>query len=262
MSVRFPVPLWQSPWPERLSRTLPKLLLCLDYDGTLTPIAARPDEARPPDALLPLLSRLVENPHIAVAIVSGRALPDLRALLPVRGLIYIGTHGCEIGTADGGTRLLVPGGVVSLAISRLRQEITPILFDAPGLLLEDKRYALALHYRLAQPQEMWIIEEFLAAVRAYQRKGITLEVINGKKVVEVRPVGGSKGKAVQFLLAGEHTNTLPIYIGDDLTDEEAFVTLGERGITIVVADPPRASAAQYYLNDTREVLHFLSVLVS
>jgi len=154
----------------------------------------------------------------------------------------------------------VPGGVVSLAIARLRQEITPMLFDLPGLFLEDKRYALALHYRLARPQDMWAIEEFLAAVRAYQRKGITLEVIHGKKVIEVRPVGSNKGKAVQFLLAGEYINTLPVYIGDDLTDEEAFVALGDRGITIVVADPPRASAAKYYLSDTREVHRFLSGL--
>ncbi len=262
MLERMPVSLWKSPWPERLRCALPRLLLCLDYDGTLTPIAERPDEARPPAALLTLLSRLVEHPHIAVAIVSGRALPDLRALLPIPGLVFIGTHGCEVGTADGGTRLLVPGGVVSLAITRLRQEIAPMLFDSPGLLLEDKRYALALHYRLARPEDMRVIEGFLAAVREYQRKGITLEVIHGKKVVEVRPVGSNKGKAVQFLLAGKYTNTLPIYIGDDLTDEEAFVALGERGVTIIVADPPRASAAQCYLKDHREVLRFLSGLVS
>lgn len=261
MRVEQPVSLWQSPWPERLRRTSPKLLLCLDYDGTLVPIAARPEKALPTPALLTLLSQLIAHSHITVVIVSGRALPDLRTLLPVRGLVYIGTHGCEIGTADGGTRLLVPGGMVTLAIARLHQEIAPMLVDAPGLLLENKRYALALHYRLAQPQDMWVIEEFLAAVRTYQRKGITLEVIHGNKVVEVRPVGSNKGKAVQFLLAGEHTNTLPIYIGDDLTDEEAFTALDERGVTVVVADPPRASAAQYYLHDTREVLRFLSGLV-
>ena len=262
MLEKMPVSLWKSPWPEQLHRTLPRSLLCLDYDGTLTPIAEHPDEARPSAALLALLSRLVEHPHIAVAIVSGRALPDLRALLLIPGLVFIGTHGCEVGTADGGTRLLVPGGVVSLAIARLRQEIAPTLFDSPGLFLENKRYTLALHYRLARPQDMQPVEGFLAAVREYQCKGITLEVIHGKKVIEVRPVGSNKGKAVQFLLAGKYTNTLPIYIGDDLTDEEAFVSLGERGITIVVADPPRTSAAQYYLKDTREVLRFLSVLVS
>ncbi len=256
----LPVSLWQSPWPERLCRTMPRLLLCLDYDGTLTPIAARPEEARPTPALLSLLSQLVQRPNLVVAIVSGRSLLDLRTLLPVPGLVFIGTHGCEIGTPDGKTKLLVPGGVVSLAIARLRQEIAPTLVNSPGLILEDKRYALALHYRLAQSQDTWAIEEFLAAVRAYQRKGITLEVIHGKKVIEVRPVGSSKGRAVQFLLAGEHANTFPIYIGDDLTDEEAFTALSERGITILVADPPQASAARYYLNNPPEVLRFLSML--
>jgi trehalose-phosphatase len=146
-------------------------------------------------------------------------------------------------------------------IARLHQEIAPTLVNTPGLFLEDKRYALALHYRQAQPQDAWVIEEFLAAVRAYQRKGITLEILHGKKVIEVRPVGSNKGKAVQFLIAGEHAHTLPVYIGDDTTDEEAFSALNERGITIVVADSPRASAAQYYLNDTADVLRFLSTLV-
>jgi trehalose 6-phosphate phosphatase len=258
---RVPTSLWQSPWPEQLRRTVPRLLLCLDYDGTLAPIADRPDEARPTSALLTLLSQLVQRPNLVVTIVSGRSLPDLRSLLPVQGLMFIGTHGCEVGTVDGKTRLLIPGGVVSLAIARLHQEIAPTLINAPGLFLEDKRYALALHYRQAQPQDAWAIEEFLAAVRAYQRKGITLEVIHGKKVIEVRPVGSNKGKAVQFLLAGEHAQTLPVYIGDDTTDEEAFLALSERGITIVVAESPRASAAQYYLNDTAEVLRFLSTLV-
>jgi trehalose-phosphatase len=234
----------------------------LDYDGTLTPIAARPEDARPSPSLLTLLSQLVQRPNLVVAIVSGRALPDLRTLLPVSGLLFIGTHGCEIGTADGKTRLLIPGGVVSLAIARLHQEIAPTLANAPGLFLEDKRYALALHYRQAQPQDAWAIEEFLAAVRAYQRKGITLEIIHGKKVIEVRPVGSNKGKAVQFLLAGEHANTLPIYIGDDVTDEEAFAVLSERGVTVVVTDSLRPSAAQYYLNDIADVLRFLVTLVS
>ena len=256
-----PVSLWQSPWPERLCRTRSRLLLCLDYDGTLAPISARPEDSRPTAALLTLLSALIKRPNATVAIVSGRSLADLRALLPLPGLVYVGTHGCEVGTADGETRLLVPGGVVSLAIARLRQEIAPALVDAPGLILEDKRYALALHYRLAQPQDTWAIDAFLAAVRAYQRKGITLEVIHGKKVIEVRPVGSSKGKAVQFLLAGEHANTLPVYIGDDITDEEAFTVLGERGVTIIVADSTRSSAAQYYLHDTSDVLRFLSTLV-
>ncbi len=259
---KIPTSLWQSPWPERLRRTVPRLLLCLDYDGTLAPIAARPDEARPTPALLTLLSQLIKRPNVVVAIVSGRSLSDLRTLLPVQGLMFIGTHGCEIGTVDGKTRLLIPGGVVSLAISRLRQEIAPTLINAPGLFLEDKRYALALHYRQAQPQDTWAIEEFLAAVRAYQRKGITLEIIYGKKVIEVRPVGSNKGKAVQFLLAGEHAQTLPVYIGDDATDEEAFLALSERGVTVVVNESPGASAAQYYLSDTTEVIRFLSTLVS
>jgi trehalose 6-phosphate phosphatase len=257
-----PQPLWLNAQLERFFRTAPRLFLCLDYDGTLVPIAPRPEEARPTAALLTLLSQFVHHPHMKVAVVSGRSLADLRALLPVDGMAYIGTHGGEMCTAAGETRRLMLGGVVAMAIARLRQDIAPAFLQTPGFFLEDKHYALALHYRLAQPEdEEWAIRQFLVAVQEYQRKGIPLEIIHGKKVVEVRPVGVNKGRAVQSLLEAEHRTTLPIYIGDDLTDEEAFQSLNGRGLTILVTDLPQPTAARYTLRNPQEVLRFLSFLL-
>lgn len=259
----LPQPLWLNSQLERFCRAAPRLFLCLDYDGTLVPIASRPEDARPTAALLTLLAQFVQHPHIKVAIVSGRSLSDLRALLPIQGMAYIGTHGGEMCTAAGETRRLVLGGVVAMAIARLHQDLAPLLSQTSGFVLEDKQYALALHYRLAQPEEEeWAIRQFLTAVQEYQRKGILLEVIYGKKVVEVRPVGVSKGRAVQSLLEAEHRTTLPIYVGDDLTDEEAFQTLHGRGLTILVADSPYYTAAQYTLRSPQEVSRFLSFLLN
>ncbi len=261
----FPVPfhVFSRSEVEDQCRTAPQLFLVLDYDGTLVPIAPRPEGARPAPAVLTLLSQLAQTPYVKVAIVSGRPLPDLCTLLPVQGITYIGTHGLEVRTATGETRQLVAVDALAPVIARLRQDLTPLLIDNPGFLLEDKRYALALHYRLAQPEEgEQAVVQLFTAVHKYQRKGVPLEVIRGKKVVEVRPVGVNKGKAVQSLLASETKTTLPVYIGDDFTDEDAFQALKGRGLAVLVADPPRRTAAHYYLKDPEEVACFLSRVLS
>ena len=240
-----------------------KLWLGLDYDGTLVPIAARPEDARPTPALLSLLVQLARLPSVEVVIVSGRPLADLCAVLSLPGITYVGTHGLEIRTATGETRSLLPAGAFTTVIARLRREIETTITGRPGLVIEDKRHMLALHYRLASEEHAeQAVAQLLATVQAYQRRGVALEVLHGKKVVEVRPVGVNKGKAIQSLLEqGDHT-ILPLYLGDDVTDEDAFHALKGRGLTILVADPPRRTAAQYYLRHPEEVSSFLSRMLS
>lgn len=250
---------FSTPDLEVLWRTAPQLFLCLDYDGTLVPIASRPEEARPTAALLALLSQLTRAPGIKVAIVSGRPLSDLCALLPVAGMACIGTHGLELRTASGKVHQFVPVGAFTTVVARLRRDLAPLLSQISGLLLEDKRYTLALHYRLAQPAEAErAVAQFLAVTRTYQKKGVTLEVLQGKKVVEVRPVGVNKGKAIQSLREYRDKATVFVSLGDDATDEEAFQALNSRGPTILVADPPQPTAARYYLKNPEEVSRFLS----
>jgi len=252
-----------APEVETRCRDAAKLWLGLDYDGTLVPIAARPEDARPTPALLSLLVQLARLPFVKVVVVSGRPLADLCALLSVPGITYVGTHGLEIRTATGETRSLMPAGAFTMVMARLRREIETTIAGHPGVLLEDKRSMLALHYRLASEEDGELaVAQFLITVQAYQRRGVALEVLHGKKVVEVRPVGVNKGKAVQSLLErGDHT-ILPLYVGDDVTDEDAFQALNGRGLTILVADPPRRTAAQYYLRHPEEVSYFLSRVLS
>ncbi len=262
-SFMLPRHLLSIPNLDALCRAAPRLFLGLDYDGTLVPIAPRPEEARPTPALHALLAQLAQAPRVEVALISGRPLSELCALLPVLGISYVGTHGLEMRTVTGEVRQLIPAGAFTTIMARLRRDISPIVASDPGFLLEDKRYALALHYRQARPETSERgVARFLSAVLAYQRKGVALEVIHGKKVVEVRPVGVNKGKAVQCLLRRESNMTLPLYLGDDATDEDAFRLVNGRGLTILVADPPQRTAARYYLRTPQEVFNFLSHLLS
>lgn len=255
--------LFSIPNLDALCETAARIFLGLDYDGTLVPIASCPEEARPTPDLRALLSQLGQAPRIEVAIVSGRPLAELCTLLPIPGISYVGTHGLEMCTAAGETRQLIPAGAFTTVMARLRRNLSPIVASDPGFLLEDKRYALALHYRQAQPETGERgVARFLAAVLEFQRKGVALEVIHGKKVVEVRPVGVSKGKAIQYLLSHENNATLPFYLGDDATDEDAFQVVNGRGLTVLVADSPQRTAARYYLRDPREVCDFLSHLLA
>ena len=237
------------------------LFVGLDYDGTLVPIAPRPEDARPSVTVLSRLSQLAQTPTVTVALMSGRSLADLRALVPIPKITYVGTHGLEIFTPMGQMPPLVPNGVVSLIMARLCQDAEALVAGKAGFFVEDKRHAVALHYRLARQQETdTTIAQFLACVRRYQRQGAALEVLHGKMIVEVRPIGVNKGKALQSLLTTGLSRPLPLYLGDDVTDEDAFQSVNHiGGISIIVAErPPQRSAARYYLHDSEEVVRFLT----
>jgi len=264
-SFMLPQHALSTPDVEVQCRTALRLLLALDYDGTLVPSVSHSVEARPAPAMLDLLSHLARAPGVEVAVVSGRPLAELRSLLPVPGLVYLGTHGLEICSATGQTRHLIPTGAFTTvtAIGCLQRDVTDMLTGRTGFFLEDKHYALALHYCLALPEEAErAVEKFLTAVQAYQRKGITLEVFHGKEVVEVRPLGVNKGKAVQSLLTLRNTAALPVYLGDEATDEDTFRTMNGHGLTIAVADPPGHTAARYYLQNSQQVSCFLARLLN
>lgn len=250
--------------PELTMQTAadPHLLVALNYDGTLVPIAPRPEDARPTVTMLNLLLQLARAPGVTVVIVSGRPLAELGALLPVQGVVYIGTHGLEVCTVDGKVTSFLPRGAFSTILMRLRRQLEDMVEKTPRVFVENKGQMLALHYRLARPEAAeQVVAKFLAIVRGYQAKGVALEVLHGKKVLEVHPVGVNKGKALQFLLRLCNPATLPLYIGDDATDEQAFRGLLRRGLTILVADPPRLTAAQCYVRNPEEVWQFLTHLL-
>ncbi|GGN01405.1 trehalose 6-phosphate phosphatase [Thermus composti] len=216
----------------------------LDYDGTLAPIAERPESAFPhPEALRVLRALMERHP---VYVVTGRRVKDLEPLLPLPGLRVVGGHGLEEGTLFGEVRPLFP---VDLGPLRAR------LPSCPGVRVEDKGFALALHYRGAEDEE-----KARACLEAWLKKAeglfkaLGLEALPGKKVLELKPKGVDKGQAVLRLLK-RHPGHTPIYIGDDTTDEAAFQALRGQGLTFKVGEGP--TAAQGRLRDVEEVLTYL-----
>jgi trehalose 6-phosphate phosphatase len=247
------------------TEALPKdqhLLLLLDYDGTLVEIAPRPELARPTQELIHVLGRLASLPGLALVVVSGRSLMNLRELLPIRGLNYLGSHGAEgLIAGESWTPKIDTGNKDEQEV--LQRQLIGKLADLSGWWLETKSMGFALHYRQARPNEeeriMSVLESWLAQVDRSGRH----QILRGKKVVEILPHGVSKGSAIQeILLFSGFSDHFPIYIGDDVTDESAFQVLQGRGLTIKVGVGTGATAATYLLPHPAAVRQFLALVTN
>jgi trehalose 6-phosphate phosphatase len=205
--------------------------LFLDIDGTLVAIAPTPEAARPAPGLLRLLTELREACEGALAVVSGRQLDSIDAVLEPLLLPAAGLHGWQRRRADG---TLVAREEPMALMERLRPLLTHYVNQRQGLRLEDKGGSLALHYRLAP--------EYGAPLLRYARRIAeaepALRVIAGRKVVEFQPRGADKGQAVRaFLSEPPFAGRRPVYAGDDTTDEDGFAAVNEMGgLSIRIAD--------------------------
>ncbi|MCP3655784.1 MULTISPECIES: trehalose-phosphatase [Herbaspirillum] len=223
--------------------------LFLDFDGTLVDLAPQPEEIVVPPELITLLQRIQQESDGALAIVSGRPLDQLDFFLAPLRLPAAGVHGAERRTADG--RILqqpVPD------VHHLRERLLPLVESHPGLQLELKRGALALHYRHAAHLEQRCVETMMDALR--HEPGFTL--LHGKMVVEAKP-HINKGDAVAaFLHEAPFRGRRPVFIGDDVTDEAGFaIAQGEvfGGFGIKIGAGP--SQALQRLADPAAVLNLL-----
>lgn len=201
---------------------LDDVALFFDVDGTLIDIAPRPDEVFVSPGLLKSLARLQEQTDGAVAIVSGRALSDIDRLFHPLKLAAIGGHGAEMRPT--------PDGPVDTANAYpLHGDLTAQLISfcegREGVIIENKGYSLAIHYRLAPEQES-AIRDGVAAICA--KWPGTISVLPGKAVVEVKHTGVSKGTALKKLMKlPPFAGRAPIFIGDDTTDEAAIAAMPE-----------------------------------
>ena len=237
---------------------LSALALFLDVDGTLLEIAARPQAVSVPDGLRQRLRALSLASGGGVALVSGRAINDLDALFAPLTLPSAGLHGFEHRSASGVyTRRPPPS---TAALESARAAMLHLVRQHTGLLLEDKRFALALHYRDAP----WLEDTVVTTMRDIAASvSDELELQRGKMVVELRPLAATKAKAVAtFLDEAPFAGRTAIFIGDDLTDESAFELVNRRGGLSAVVNAARPSAARARLADVTAVRDWLAQLQS
>ncbi|OGQ08006.1 MAG: trehalose-phosphatase [Deltaproteobacteria bacterium RBG_19FT_COMBO_46_12] len=239
-------------------KTANRIFFFFDYDGTLTPIVSRPEKAVLSKETRALLLALKKSPKFLLAIVSGRSLKDIRELVGLKGVYYVGNHGLEVFAPKRGIKKLVPEKVVP-ELGRIRDQLNNQLKDVDGVLIEDKGWILAIHYRNVDPRQVPPI--FMALKQEIKDSMVPLCLGHGKMVFEIRPQSTvNKGTAVIELLDQVNQDgLLPIYIGDDQTDEDAFQALKKIGMTIFVGLPGRSSA-KYYVNEPFEVHHFLKMI--
>lgn len=238
-----------------------RLALFLDYDGTLTPIVDRPELAILSADMRATVKALAD--HCTVTIISGRDRRDVEQLVNLDSLFYAGSHGFDIAGPHGWHVQHEPAAQYIPAIDGAERTLRETLRGVHGTIVERKKYSVALHYRLVADADMHTMHE---AVRAALSEQPELRKMDGKKVFELQPrIDWDKGKAVLWLLQALDLNTtavLPLYLGDDITDEDAFKALDGLGIGIVVGEDARPSIARYVLKNPDKVHEFLQRLIS
>lgn len=237
-------------------------ILLLDFDGVLSAIAPTPDEAFISNENLALLKKCAKI--FPVALITGRKLIDIEKKIGIKNFLYIASHGLEWKENKKYHIKMVPQKIIK-AICLAKEKIRPLMSRYPGMIFEDKNFMLAVHYRI---MNLKLVNAFIREVTSILKpivKNNKLRLDHNLKTFELRPeINWDKGDSALF--ATEYfnkkigKNLIPIYLGDGLTDEDAFLALKKNGITIRVGKNNKSSA-KWYLKNQKEVNLFLSLLL-
>ncbi|KAH9677280.1 putative trehalose-phosphate phosphatase 4 [Citrus sinensis] len=236
-----------------------KIAVFLDYDGTLSPIVDDPNRAFMSDEMRAAVREVAK--YFPTAIVSGRSREKVKEFVELSNVYYAGSHGMDIQApprpvkaCEGKYHTLVPGKKI---IKELEEETKKI----QGARIEDNRFCISVHFRQVREEDYSVLQE---KVKAVLRNYPDFDLSEGKKVMEIRPsIEWDKGHALEYLLdtlgLSNPNDVLPLYIGDDRTDEDAFKVIESRGqgYPIIVSSTPKETKASYSLKDPSEVLTFL-----
>ncbi len=247
-----------SSWDQVVSilSSYKQIALFLDYDGTLTPIAPKPELALLDPEIKNLLSKLALK--YPMGIISGRDRSNVEQLVGINRIYYAGSHGFDIMGPFHSFCMLQKGDEWSLLLEALAKEANNL--DLKGI--EVKACSVAIHYRLIPEEEL---TPFFKKIDQLKKKFPKLQVKEGKKVVEFLPnITWDKGKALLWLLEVmqlEGSDVCPLFIGDDITDEDAFLVVKKRGgVSFAVLDEMRDTHAQFTLKSVEEVKKVLEFL--
>lgn len=255
------------PSPEKLDNALAEAFyekwiadyepaLYLDYDGTLTPIVENPEDAVIPESIQKVLAKLATR--IPVAIISGRNRHQVKEFVGIENIYYAGSHGFDI-TGPNNLHMEVEEAQALLPyLDEIEKKLRHQTQAFKGVQVERKKFAIAIHYRNASadlvPELKGMVDQVVNYYNAFKLSG-------GKKIFEIKPnIDWDKGKAVEWLIKELHLNKpsiMPIYIGDDLTDEDAFRSLISKGVGILVGDHGHPTFARYHLDNIEAVESFL-----
>jgi trehalose 6-phosphate phosphatase len=236
--------------------------LFLDYDGTISEITPDIANAKPLPGAAELIAGMAARPdRFRIVMISGRQADKLSRLLGVSASItFVGNHGLEMIEPDGRRHMVLDPTLFTPALDSVR---TWMRVNAPpeaGFVIEDKGLSVALHYRLADPALAWTtgwrLREF---VKLQVPPLVTGE---GKMVIEVMPPDANKGAAVRTLISADSRRRLPVYFGDDTTDEDGFYALREHGVTVRVCEQPTPSWARYRVRSPQDVLAALAGMMA
>lgn len=238
-----------APPPRAQLKAAARLALFLDFDGTLVEIASGPDAIAPGADLGPRLQRLSDRHEGALAVVSGRSVDSLRSFLGDPPLVLAGSHGGHIVDASGATLS------TAWELPAAAQKDLADFARARSLLYEGKTHGAALHFR-ARPE---LAEEATAFARQIASRH-TLATKSGKCVIELVQPGVHKGAAVELLMAQPvFAGATPVFIGDDITDEDGFAACERLGGFGVIVGHRVETRARYCLEAVRDVLAWLSL---
>jgi len=270
---------------DLLSRALGaagRVYLFLDYDGTLVS-GPRGEAIRPPSSVLRRLTQLGEVESFSVFIMSGRPVEELRRLVGIPSIGYIGQRGFEISIPGRPIIYPVEGETAATVLHHAELEVHRAIGSLAGVEIENRGYGLVLHTALAEPKaSSEAIQRFVATIRRIDTTS-ALEVLYGDGVVEARMAGWGKGDAlIHILREADAGSALAIYVGDDVTDEDAFEAVNmwsdanlpdipwfveddadddiPGAVGILVANRPRPTGAELFVRDPQEVYEFLSSL--
>ena len=250
-------------WPsvQRRITQAAHVLVLLDYDGTLCPIAERPDLAILPQRTRGYLVSLSSKQSLSVGIISGRGLADVSAMVQVPELTYAGNHGMEIRGPN--LEFIHPEAqAIKPAMDELLIRLNESLSRHEGVLVEGKGLTLSVHYRLTpEPLRQRVFADF-DRILAEFAQGDCIRVTRGKAVLEVRPrVEWNKGKAITRIASDFPKETLAIYFGDDQTDEDGFDAVHElHGVSVFVGAARQPTRALYRVDSPKEVAQTLELI--
>jgi trehalose 6-phosphate phosphatase len=221
-----------------------RIWLFLDYDGTLDDFAPTPADILPNAEVIALVTALVEDARFRVAVVSGRRLDQISQLLPVSGLLLAGTYGLEMRAADGREWTRLDFDAIRPPLQSLQRAWSALLAPHPEFFLEDKGWSLAIHGRYADEAKAETVLQEARKLAQEMIPSATFRLLGGHKFFEVAPIVANKGDAVTYILdAFPWEDAVPLYLGDDDKDMEAFPIIKARGGYTCLVGPAAATGA-------------------